>query len=146
MVGGTLRRGTGGHYTPNTHTLTKTNPYRHKVLTNGSFLNLKDSQQSPHGTMHGTSASHSSSSAAQTPVGGNSGSGGGTSTGIASDDAGSNSSRPTTSTEDNHSETSSGGGSNNDQQISHHQQGKMASVVNLKRSNTSSLAHGEASP
>ena len=24
------------------HTLTKTNPYRHKVLTNGSFLNLKD--------------------------------------------------------------------------------------------------------
>ena len=141
MVGGTLRRGTGGHYTPNTHTLTKTNPYRHKVLTNGSFLNLKDSQQSPHGTMHGTSASHSSSSAAQTPVGGNSG-GGGTSTGIASDDAGSNSSRPTTSTEDNHSETSSGGGSNNDQQISHHQQGKMASVVNLKRSNTSSLAHG----
>ena len=142
MVGGTLRRGTGGHYTPNTHTLTKTNPYRHKVLTNGSFLNLKDSQQSPHGTMHGTSASHSSASAAQTPVGGNSGSGGGTSTGIASDDAGSNSSRPTTSTEDNHSETSSGGGSNNDQQISHHQQGKMASVVNLKRSNTSSLAHG----
>ena len=141
MVGGTLRRGTGGHYTPNTHTLTKTNPYRHKVLTNGSFLNLKDSQQSPHGTLHGTSASHSSSSAAQTPVGGNSG-GGGTSTGIASDDAGSNSSRPTTSTEDNHSETSSGGGSNNDQQISHHQQEKMASVVNLKRSNTSSLAHG----
>ena len=34
---GTLRRnGTNS----NTHTLTKTNPYRHKVLTNGSFLNL----------------------------------------------------------------------------------------------------------
>ena len=32
-AGGTLRK----H-----HTLTKTNPYRHKVLTNGSFLNLKD--------------------------------------------------------------------------------------------------------
>ena len=27
---------------PKQHTLTKTNPYRHKVLTNGSFLNLKD--------------------------------------------------------------------------------------------------------
>lgn len=34
---GTLRRN-GTH--SNTHTLTKTNPYRHKVLTNGSFLNL----------------------------------------------------------------------------------------------------------
>ena len=34
---GTLRR-TGN--SSNTHTLTKTNPYRHKVLTNGSFLNL----------------------------------------------------------------------------------------------------------
>ncbi len=34
---GTLRRA-GTH--SNTHTLTKTNPYRHKVLTNGSFLNL----------------------------------------------------------------------------------------------------------
>ena len=35
---GTLRR-TGGTNSQ-THTLTKTNPYRHKVLTNGSFLNL----------------------------------------------------------------------------------------------------------
>ena len=38
---GTLRRDrqTGGSNSQ-THTLTKTNPYRHKVLTNGSFLNL----------------------------------------------------------------------------------------------------------
>jgi hypothetical protein len=36
---GTLRRN-GGGTNSNTHTLTKTNPYRHKVLTNGSFLNL----------------------------------------------------------------------------------------------------------
>lgn len=35
---GTLKRNGGTH--SNTHTLTKTNPYRHKVLTNGSFLNL----------------------------------------------------------------------------------------------------------
>ena len=32
----------GGETLPKQHTLTKTNPYRHKVLTNGSFLNLKD--------------------------------------------------------------------------------------------------------
>lgn len=37
---GTMRRGHGY----SSHTLTKTNPYRHKVLTNGSFLNLKESQ------------------------------------------------------------------------------------------------------
>ena len=40
---GTLRRTdrlTGGGSNSQTHTLTKTNPYRHKVLTNGSFLNL----------------------------------------------------------------------------------------------------------
>ena len=36
---GTLARRHAGQ-TSNTHTLTKTNPYRHKVLTNGSFLNL----------------------------------------------------------------------------------------------------------
>ena len=34
--------GGGGETLPKQHTLTKTNPYRHKVLTNGSFLNLKD--------------------------------------------------------------------------------------------------------
>ena len=89
---GTLRRvGPGG--TSGTHTLTKTNPYRHKVLTNGSFLNLnmKDKNHS--------------------------------------DDGGSNSSRPTTSTEDNHSETSS--------DHKGHQPINTASVVSLKRSNTS---------
>ena len=38
-----LEGGGGGSDTlPKQHTLTKTNPYRHKVLTNGSFLNLKD--------------------------------------------------------------------------------------------------------
>ena len=87
-TGGTLRRNPNSS---GTHTLTKTNPYRHKVLTNGSFLNLKDQPHQIH-----------------------------------SDDGGSNSSRPTTSTEDNHSEASSG----SDQQ-------KVASVVTLRRSNTS---------
>jgi hypothetical protein len=38
----TLDGGNGTITSTKHHTLTKTNPYRHKVLTNGSFLNLKD--------------------------------------------------------------------------------------------------------
>ena len=55
------------------HTLTKTNPYRHKVLTNGSFLNLKD-------------IPNNNNNAAANPI-----------SSVSSDD---NSSRPTTSTTD----------------------------------------------
>ena len=105
--GGTMRR---SHYS--SHTLTKagnSGPYRQKVLTNGSFLNLKESQ----------AGNISASSPA--PV-----------TASGSDDGGSNSSRPTTSTEDDRSETASSGDSHQQQQ----QQPRVASVVNLKRSNT----------
>ena len=78
MGEGTLRRNNNNNSgtNSNTHTLTKTNPYRHKVLTNGSFLNLnlKD--------VVGQALPSSGSS----------------------DDA-SNSSRPTTSTEDANSDS-----------------------------------------
>ena len=45
------------------HTLTKTNPYRHKVLTNGSFLNLKDL---PSGSSGGGGSDDNSSSSRPT--------------------------------------------------------------------------------
>ncbi len=88
---GTLKRGSSS----NTHTLTKTNPYRHKVLTNGSFLNLNIGQNSgmPEGALPSGSSSGSGPSGNGLP--------GGT---TGSDDA-SNSSRPTTSTEDNNSDS-----------------------------------------
>ncbi len=70
--GGTL----GRHSRSGNHTLTKTNPYRHKVLTNGSFLNLKD-----------------------IPNGG--GGNGGANAAASNSNNDNDSSRPTTSTEDN---------------------------------------------
>ena len=135
---GTLRR----HHTltsNGTHTLTKTNPYRHKVLTNGSFLNLNMKEAGgipiPVSTGHNNGGGNLTVTIAHSGV---------------SDD-GSNSSRPTTSTEDNHSDSSSGGGGVN--QGDHSNPGtdatyypklppispvNTASVVSLKRSNTSS--------
>ena len=85
--GGTLGRGQRGN-----HTLTKTNPYRHKVLTNGSFLNLKDIPN---------------------------GSGGGSGGGNASNNSNEDSSRPTTSTEDTNSGSSQ---SSESGEFHHHQQ------------------------
>jgi len=72
----------GKHANGNNHTLTKTNPYRHKVLTNGSFLNLKDI---PNGGGNVAVSSGVSSSSNE------------------------DSSRPTTSTEDNRSSSSQPG-------------------------------------
>ena len=99
-----------------THTLTKTNPYRHKVLTNGSFLNLNLNlnQQDVVGPLHSSG----------------------------SDDV-SNSSRPTTSTEDTNSDSgnethgikhSSNSNSNSNHHIQNHQQ-------NLRRSKSSNNNH-----
>jgi hypothetical protein len=96
--------------TSNTHTLTKTNPYRHKVLTNGSFLNLNIKESPPQTNVVTNSGLVSSSGVS---------SGG--------SDNGSNSSRPTTSTEDNNSESESSKGLNTV---------NTASVINLRRSNT----------
>ena len=133
---GTLRR----HHTltsNGTHTLTKTNPYRHKVLTNGSFLNLnmKEANSIPIPSSLGPSNQGVGNLTVTVAHSGGS-------------DDGSNSSRPTTSTEDNHSESSSGGGGSSDRR--HLNSGNhypklpptspvnTASVVSLKRSNTSS--------
>jgi len=63
----------------NNHTLTKTNPYRHKMLTNGSFLNLKDISNCNVTTVVSSGVSSSSNE---------------------------DTSRPTTSTEDNRSSSS----------------------------------------
>ena len=134
---GTLRR----HHTltsNGSHTLTKTNPYRHKVLTNGSFLNLNMKEASSIPVTHNMGPSNGAGNLTVTVAH----SGG-------SDD-GSNSSRPTTSTEDNHSDASSGGGvnaehsnaisvSNNYSKLPPVSPVNTASVVNLKRSNTSSF-------
>ena len=134
---GTLRR----HHTltsNGTHTLTKTNPYRHKVLTNGSFLNLNMKEA---GSIPITSNMGPSSGAGNLTV---------TVAHSGGSDDGSNSSRPTTSTEDNHSDASSGGGinadhpntinvSNNYSKLPPVSPVNTASVVNLKRSNTSSF-------
>ena len=107
-LGGTLNRRSSS----NTHTLTKTNPYRHKVLTNGSFLNLniKESPTNSGGPVTNSGLVSSS----------------GVSSG--GSDNGSNSSRPTTSTEDNNSESES---SNKGVGVVN-----TASVVSLRRSNT----------
>ena len=107
-LGGTLNRRSSS----NTHTLTKTNPYRHKVLTNGSFLNLNIKESPTNSSGAVTNSGMVSSSGVS--------SGG--------SDNGSNSSRPTTSTEDNHSESES---SNKGIAIVN-----TASVVSLRRSNT----------
>jgi hypothetical protein len=104
-LGGTLNRRSSS----NTHTLTKTNPYRHKVLTNGSFLNLNMKEGPTNAASVVTNAGLVSSSGVS--------SGG--------SDNGSNSSRPTTSTEDNNSESESSNKGVN-----------TASVVSLRRSNT----------
>ena len=114
---GTLRRhGATSGSNSQTHTLTKTNPYRHKVLTNGSFLNLNLNlnQQDVVGPLHSSG----------------------------SDDV-SNSSRPTTSTEDTNSDSgnethgikhSSNSNSNSNHHIQNHQQ-------NLRRSKSSNNNH-----
>ncbi len=75
--GGTLGRQRSGN-----HTLTKTNPYRHKVLTNGSFLNLKDI---PNGGSGGSPANSNNNAAVPS----------------SNHSQQEDSSRPTTSTEDN---------------------------------------------
>ena len=107
-LGGTLNRRTSS----NTHTLTKTNPYRHKVLTNGSFLNL-NIKESPINS-NGVVANSGLVSSSGVSSGGS--------------DNGSNSSRPTTSTEDNNSESESSNKGLNGVNT--------ASVITLRRSNT----------
>ena len=97
--GGTLRK----H-----HTLTKTNPYRHKVLTNGSFLNLNTAATSPSAVAN-----------VVTPGGANS---------VMSSEDGS--SRPTTSTED-----TSGTGSSQSSESGDFSSGPLRTVA-VKRSHT----------
>ena len=118
--------GTLNRRTSNTHTLTKTNPYRHKVLTNGSFLNLNIKESPVHSNGVVTNSGLVSSSGVS--------SGG--------SDNGSNSSRPTTSTEDNNSESESSNlkGPNGV---------NTASVISLRRSNTTlsvATRHVSSSP